>query len=70
MNLDDLEALGIVTASIEDSVLGRKYIACYGRRKATGGIASDDGQYAMADTPLAAAMECYEDGPTAREAAT
>jgi len=62
MTLEDLEALGIVTASIEDAELGRKYIACYGKRKPTGGIKSDNGQYSMADTPLAAAMEWYVDG--------
>lgn len=62
MTLEDLEALGIVTASIEDSELGRKYIACYGKRKPYGGIESDNGEYSMADTPLEAAMEWYLDG--------
>jgi hypothetical protein len=60
VNLDDLKKLGIVTAYIEDSELGRQFIACIGKRTA-GGIKSDDDQYWMAETELDAAMRCYDD---------
>lgn len=60
MNLDDLQQMGIVTAQIEDSELGTKWLACVGTRTA-GGIKSDDGQYWMAETELDAAARCYDD---------
>lgn len=60
MTLNELNKLGIVTASIEDSELGRQFIACVGTRTA-GGIKSGDGQYWMAETELDAARRCYDD---------
>jgi hypothetical protein len=59
MNLDDLRGMGIVVGHIADSELGNKYIACVGSVTA-GGITSTTGEYHIADDPLQAAMECYE----------
>jgi hypothetical protein len=60
MTLDDLNQFGIVTAYIEDSELGRRYIACVGQRTAAG-IRSSDGQYWTGDTELEAARRCYDE---------
>ena len=60
MTLDDLKHAGIVTAYIEDSELGRRFIACIGTME-SGRIKSSDGQYWMAETELEAARQCYDD---------
>ncbi|WOD14156.1 hypothetical protein [Paraburkholderia kirstenboschensis] len=60
MTLDDLKELGIVVGHIADAELGNKFIACVGK-ETPGGIKSLDGQHWMGDSPLQAAMRCYED---------
>jgi hypothetical protein len=60
MTLDDLKQLGIVVGEIADAELGQQFIACVGKVTG-GGIKSDDGQHWLGDTPLQAAMRCYEE---------
>jgi len=60
MTLDDLKQLGIVVGKIADAELGNQFIACVGEVTPTG-IKSADGQHWMGDTPMQAAMRCYEE---------
>jgi hypothetical protein len=66
MSLDDLREMGIVVGHIVDSELGNKYIACVGK-VTPGGVVSSTGEYHLADEPLQAAMECYEQSGLARK---
>lgn len=60
MDLDELNAMGIVVGLIVDAELGNKFIACVGK-VTPGGVKADDGQYWMGDSDIEAAMRCYED---------
>ncbi|WP_087750591.1 hypothetical protein [Paraburkholderia caledonica] len=59
MSLDDFKELGIVVGHIVDAELGNRFIACVGK-VTPGGVKSDDGQHWMGESPLEAAIRCYE----------